>query len=43
MLGYFVPVFEQIYKNAIEKYQEINFEEDTCPQEFLIKIEVKNG
>jgi hypothetical protein len=35
--GYFIPRFEEVFKKALEEYQEISFEDDIYPQEFLIK------
>ena len=45
---FFVPKFEEVYKKALDEYEQIKFESETYPQEFLTKFkpekkEVKNG
>jgi len=42
MIGYFEPVFERVMKKSLEEYERMKFEEETFPQESLIKIEVND-
>lgn len=39
--GYFVPRFEEVFKEALEEYQEINTENEAYPQKWLVKNKSK--
>ena len=45
MFMFFVPRFEEVFKKALDEYEQIKFESETYPQEFLVKFrpEKKRG